>query len=77
MIFDTAINDMGMDADEFAAKFADSDVAKGIEFGDPEYLCGHSGTELLGMILGKKVPDKYIGTDCSPEYWAGWILAQL
>ncbi|MCD8293670.1 MAG: helix-turn-helix domain-containing protein [Clostridia bacterium] len=77
MVFDIAINDLGMDADEFAAKFAASDVAKGIEQGIPEYLCGHTGPELLGMILGERMTDKVIPTDCSPEYWAGWILAQL
>ncbi len=79
VVFDVAVNSMGMDADVFAAVFAASDVAKRIELGDPECLCGHSGTELLGMILGKNVPETAMSSDldCSPEYWAGWILARL
>ncbi len=75
-LFDIAINAEGINADEFANKFAGSDVAKGIESGVPDFLAGKSATEMLMIILDKDVDYTTVPVDRTPEYWAGWVLAK-
>ena len=74
-LFDLAINAEGFDKDEFAKKFAQSDIASGIENGVPDMLVGKSATELLIEITGRDSEYTNIPTDRTPQYWAGWILA--
>ena len=74
-LFDIAINAEGIAADDFADAFAISDVAHGIEAGVPDYLVGKSATELLMLILGKEIDYTVVPVDRTPEYWAGWVLA--
>ena len=74
-LFDIAINAEGIAADDFADTFAISDVAHGIEAGVPDYLAGKSATELLMLILGKEIDYTVVPVDRTPEYWAGWVLA--
>ena len=50
-LFDIAINAEGLDADEFASKFATSEIATGIEAGVPDILAGKSATEMLMIVL--------------------------
>ena len=75
-MFDIAINPLNLDADDFANLFASSEIAVGIEKGNPKYLCGKSSTELLQQLLKKPIEYTRIPLDRSPEYWAGWVLAQ-
>jgi hypothetical protein len=50
-------------------------VAKEIEAASPNYLVGKSATEMLSEILDKPCSYSNIPMERSPEYWAGWILA--
>lgn len=74
-LFDIAINAEGLNADDFADKFADSVVASGIEAGAPDMLVGKSATEMLMIVLERNVDYAVIPVDRTPEYWAGWVLA--
>ena len=71
-----AINDEGLDADEFGELFGSSDVAKKIEHAFPDMLAGKSAAEMLALILNKEPKGVIIPMDRTPEYWAGWILAK-
>ena len=53
-LFDLAINAEGFDKNEFAKKFAQSDIASGIENGVPDMLAGKSATEFLIELIGKE-----------------------
>ena len=74
-LFDMAINAEGLDADQFSYMFATSSVASGIENGFPNMLAGKSATEMLMIILDKDVEYTTVPLDRTPQYWAGWILA--
>ncbi len=57
-----------------------SGVAAQFERGNPKYVSGMSGTELVLKVLRKSgIPhdDANPRTEysCSPEYWTGWITA--
>ena len=74
-LFDMAINAEGLDADQFSHVFATSSVASGIENGFPNMLAGKSATEMLMIIIDKDVEYTTVPLDRTPQYWAGWILA--
>ena len=74
-LFDIAINAEGLDADKFSYMFATSSVASGIENGFPNMLVGKSATEMLMIIIDKDVEYTTVPLDRTPQYWAGWILA--
>lgn len=74
-LFHIAINDLEIEADTFANQFANSRVASGIETGTPNMLAGKSATEMLMIILDKKIDVVVVPMERSKEYWAGWILA--
>lgn len=71
------INEYGLTPSEFNDVFVNSDVAKQIANGNPNYLVGHSGKELADIILAnhdvKQPQNEYYSI--TPEYWAGWALA--
>ena len=73
---DIAVNAEGLDADEFGKLFASSEVAKKIENAIPDMLAGKSATEMLSIMLNKKVTYTTVPMDRTPEYWAGWVLAK-
>ena len=74
-LFDIAINAEGIHPDVFAEMFVNSEIASGIEAGVPDILVGKSATEMLMIILDKEVDYTVVPVDRTPEYWAGWILA--
>ncbi len=74
-LFDIAINALEIDINTFANQFVNSRVASGIEAGTPDMLAGKSATEMLMIILDKKIDDVIVPADRTKEYWAGWILA--
>lgn len=74
-LFDLAINAVGLDADVFAEQFVRSEVASGIEYGNPNYLSGKSPTEMLSQITHSDIEFTQIPLDRTPEYWAGWVFA--
>ena len=76
-VFDYVIRQCGVPCDEFAAIFARSRCAKELETGRAVALIGMSGYELAQTL---EIPRKNLRKRCefkySPEYWAGWALAQ-
>ncbi len=79
--FDYAINDCGMKPDWIAALFVNTGYAEQFGRGNPAYLAGMSGVELAQAVIlkayGKKeLPKPTHSEGCSPEYWAGWALAE-
>lgn len=74
-LFDIAINAEGINPDIFADMFVNSKIASGIEAGVPDILVGKSATEMLMIILDKEIEYTVVPVDRTPEYWAGWILA--
>lgn len=79
-MLDYAVCDCGYDADVFFSLFISSGVAAEFEIGNPKFVAGMSGPELASEVVyrtfGKRLSVKPSeNTDKSPEYWAGWALA--
>ena len=77
---DFAVNTLEMDPDRFMTMFSVSGIAIQFGRGNPSYVAGITGCELVRKVLhksGEEEPDipDVMYTDKSPEYWAGWILA--
>lgn len=79
--FDYAINVCKLDPDWFARFFVQSSLSTQFERGNPAIISGRSGEELVRNVLGGACPDEKLPTPVfsesrTPEYWAGWALAQ-
>ncbi len=82
-MFDFAINEVELDADEYVKIFLICPYSKQIEIGNPTFIAGKTGPEIVRMILEqsgyislvKTMPEDVMYIDRSPEYWAGWALA--
>lgn len=79
--FDYALNVCKLEPDLFIELFLQSDVSIQFERGNPAIISGKSGEELVRDILSKFYPNKKIPYSTfslgrTPEYWAGWALAQ-
>lgn len=75
-----AVVDCGYEVDEFFKIFITSGIASRFERGNPKYVAGMSGVELVQEILRTvcnvtNFPKASYQEGCSREYWAGWILA--
>ena len=80
-LFDYLINDCDMKADWVASIFLSSGYAEQFERGNPAILAGMSGIELARAVTEatyrkKKLPEPGYSEGLSPEYWAGWALAE-
>lgn len=80
-MLDYAVNDCGFAADWFASLFVTTGYAKGFENGNPVIVSGMSGVELARKVIekaykGKKPPATKTSEGTTPEYWAGWVLAE-
>lgn len=79
-MLDYAVCDCGYDADDFFDLFISSGIAVEFGRGNPKYIAGMSGPELVKEVIYKlslnsiDVPPSD-NTDKSPEYWVGWALA--
>lgn len=78
--FDYAVNACALDIDQFMDLFIASGYSTSFGKGNPKYVSGLSGTELVMEIIGKSgkqmdFPEPQTEYSCSPEYWCGWILA--
>lgn len=78
---DYLINDCGMKADWVASIFLSSGYAEQFERGNPAILAGMSGIELARAVVEttyrkKELPQRLFAEGLSPEYWAGWALAE-
>ena len=79
--FDYTINDCKFNSDWTAMMFVQSGYAEQFERGNPAVLAGMSGIELAHRVInkiykGKELPPQRFRDDKSPEYWAGWALAE-
>lgn len=79
--FDYLINDCGMKADWVSSIFLSSGYAEQFERGNPAILAGMSGIELANAVVQKSykkksLPEPGYAEGLSPEYWAGWALAE-
>ncbi|MDO4344549.1 MAG: helix-turn-helix transcriptional regulator [Eubacteriales bacterium] len=79
--FDYAINDCKLNPDWVTALFINTGYAEQFERGNPAYVAGMSGVELARAVITKaygrkELPAPVNSEDCSPEYWAGWALAE-
>lgn len=78
--FSYALCCCNMQPDEFAHLFISSGVADYYGKGNPKYVVGKSGTELVMDIIessGESMvfPKPKTEYEYSEEYWAGWVLA--
>ena len=78
--FDYAVNTCGIPGKEFVKLFIASSVSKRMENGEPAYLAGKSGIEIVREIVaetkGKELqiePQEHF--ERSKEYWIGWAIA--
>lgn len=78
--FDYAVNTCSISGENFIKQFIVSSVSKKMENGEPAYLAGKSGLELVKDIVAEttgkeltKVPPDRLGR--SAEYWIGWAIA--
>lgn len=76
-----AVNDYGLDADWFASLFVITGYAQKFETGNPSIIAGMSGIELARLVIEKAYnktdfPPARYSDGASPEYWAGWVLAE-
>ena len=77
---DFAVNTCGYDIDEFFNMFLASNVCVQFENGNPAYIAGKTGCELVRIVIAEvkgaeiEEPDAMY-LDKSPEYWLGWSLA--
>ncbi len=81
-LFDYFINDCKFDANWVSELFISSGYAKQFERGNPAVISGMSGIELAKAIIdktyqNKKLPFSNYSNNFTPEYWAGWALAEF
>lgn len=78
--FDYAINTCGISGNDFVKLFVASSASKRIENGEPAYLAGKSGVEIVREIV-LETKDQELQTEPeehfarSREYWIGWAVA--
>ena len=79
-MFHYAVNVCNINGEDFIKLFITSSVSKKIENGEPSYLSGKSGVELLLEVV-KETMSKDILVEIkeqysrSKEYWVGWAIA--
>ena len=79
-MLDCAANAAHYDLTVFYEMFLSSGIASQMEVGNPRFVAGLSGVELMELVI-EKTSDKplpkihYMPFDRTPEYWAGWALA--
>jgi DNA-binding XRE family transcriptional regulator len=78
--FHYAVNTCGIPGSDFIKLFVASSVSKRMENGEPAYLAGKSGIEIVVEVIaetmGKEVDDEpQIQMGRSREYWIGWAVA--
>ena len=77
---DFAVMTLQIAPDDFGTAFAVSNASKQFAAGNPAYIAGMSGCELVRTVLNEtRIPcleaEDAMYIDRSPEYWAGWALA--
>ncbi len=78
--FDTAASVYKFQLDYFLKLFIISGIAVQFEIGNPKYVSGKSGAELVADVVSKTnaskvIMPKPIYKEPTEEYWTGWVLA--
>lgn len=78
--FDFAVNTCGYSLDEFVNMFVVSDSSKQFARGNPSYVAGINGCELVRKVIKESEnreikEDDIMYLDKSPEYWVGYVSA--
>ena len=78
--FDYAVNTCGMNGTTFTKLFCASSVSKRMENGEPAYVAGKSGIEIVLEVvsetMGKSLTaEPHEQMSRSREYWIGWAAA--
>ena len=78
--FHYAVNTCGISGSDFIKLFVASSVSKRMENGEPAYLAGKSGIEIVVEIIaetmGKEIDEEpQVQMGRSREYWIGWAVA--
>ncbi len=78
--FDYAVNICKISGEDFVKLFLVSSVSKRIEKGEPNFLVGKSGIELVLEVLEETTNTKINACSIksmvrSREYWIGWVVA--
>ena len=78
--FDYAVNTCGINGTTFTKLFCASSVSKRMENGEPAYVSGKSGMEIVLEVVSETMgklldiePHEHMGR--SREYWIGWAAA--
>ena len=79
-MLDFAVNTCEMEIDNYFELFTVSDVSTQFQNGNPTYIAGKTGCELVKEVIAASgmQPVTYedeMYLDKSPEYWTGWALA--
>ena len=74
-----AVLEYGLDGNDFMSRFIQSDIAAQFECGNPKYIAGRSGMELLIEVMEKTTDKKFDARliksyERSHAYWVGWLL---
>ena len=78
--FDYAVNVCGMNGSTFTKLFCASTVSRRMENGEPAYIAGKSGIEIVLEVVSETM-DKSLSAKShehmgrSREYWIGWAVA--
>ncbi|MBO5070969.1 MAG: helix-turn-helix domain-containing protein [Roseburia sp.] len=78
-MMDFAVNTCEMNPDDYFTKFLVTGIAEQFGRGNPRYVSGITGCELVREVMEKSgFPLDYeedeMYLDKSPEYWSGWAL---
>ena len=78
--FDYAVNTCGMNGTTFTKLFCASTVSRRMENGEPAYIAGKSGIEIvlevISETMGKSISaESHEHMGRSREYWIGWAAA--
>lgn len=78
--FDYAVNTCHISGNDFVKQFTASSVSKRMENGEPTFLAGKSGIEIVIEVVaettGKELQvDPQEHFERSREYWIGWAVA--
>lgn len=79
-MLDFAVNTCDMDLDNYFDLFTVSDVSTQFQNGNPTYIAGKTGCELVKEVIASSglspiTCEDEMYLDKSPEYWTGWALA--
>lgn len=77
---DFAVNTCDFEINDFFNMFLVSNVCKQFEDGNPAYIAGKTGCELVRLVISEVKEqeieeDDIMYLDRSPEFWLGWSLA--